>query len=884
MCREVKREMAGAGRNAAATPAPTARWTRSRATKPLQAHLAAALQPGPTRSVLALSGSLGLASLVLDRWGIGLDRDDLRPLVLLLLALAFAVAEAAVVHLEIDSNAYSISASEACLAVALLTGSPTEAIAARLLGGLLVLLIRRRQRPVKMIFNLCSWSMEVTLALLVFRGLHGSPAGLASAWPAAAGATLAASLWQTTAVCVAISIYSGRLSPQTLRSTLLPALASAVGGCTVAIIAVGALRWDPLALIPLGLCALLLAVGYQGYARLRARNAVLQRLYDVTRRMSRSATNEQTLEDLLGAVRDLLRAEVVELVIGDGDGAGMVHTLVGPDGWTSTPILAGFTDWAHTRTLTGGEALLMRETSKHPLTRAYLAARGYRDCLLVPLPGESDIPGTLRVANRVGDVATFGSEDVKLLQTVASQAAVALENTRLLERLNHESRHDPLTGLANRTHFQDRVEVSLVAGEPSAILVMDLDRFKEINDTLGHHHGDLLLVEVTRRLHAQLRRVDQLARLGGDEFAVQLTGAELEDAIQAAQRMHRALAEPITIDGISVNVQASIGIALAPSHGNVATTLLRRADVAMYSAKRGHTGMAVYEASQDDLSPRRLTLASELREAISAGQLELYYQPQLSTTTGQVVGAEALVRWRHPDYGLVCPDEFLPLAEQTGQIRQLTRWVIRSAVAQAAAWQQVGMQIDVSINVSVRNLLELDLPDFITRVINDAQLRPNALTIEVTESHIMADPERTLGVLRRLHDDGLRLSIDDFGTGYSSLAHLRLMPVQELKIDKSFVLGLAEGDDVVESRASSNIIRSILSLAQSLNLEVVAEGVEDLATADHLAEMGCGRLQGYHVSRPIPAADFAVWHQARQGAAVNLRRPRLRAVPFASPA
>ena len=875
--------MAGAGRHAAATPAPTAPWTRSRATAPLQAHLAAALQPGPTRSVLALSGSLGLVSLVLDRWGIGLSRGDVRPLVLLLLALAFAVAETAVVHLEVDSNAYSISASEACLAVALLTGSPTEAIAARLLGGLLVLLFRRRQRPIKMIFNLCSWSMEVTIALLVFQGLNGSPAGLTSAWPAAAGATLAAGIWQTASVCVAISIYSGRLSPQTLRSTLLPALASAVGGCTVAIIAVGALRWDPLALIPLGLCALLLAVGYQGYARLRARNAVLQRLYDVTRRMSRSATNEQTLDDLLGAVRDLLRAEVVELVIGDDPG-GMVHTLVGPDRCTSTPMLAGFSDWAHARTLTGGEALLMRATSKHQLTRAYLAARGYRDCLLVPLSSESDIPGTLRVANRVGDVATFGVEDVKLLQTVASQAAVALENTRLLERLNYESRHDPLTGLANRTHFQDRVELSLAAGEPNAILVMDLDRFKEINDTLGHHHGDLLLVEVTRRLHAQLRRVDQLARLGGDEFAVQLTGAELEDAIQAAQRMHRALAEPITIDGISVNVQASIGIALAPSHGNVATTLLRRADVAMYSAKRGHSGMAVYEASQDDLSPRRLTLASELREAISAGQLELYYQPQLSTTTGQVVGAEALVRWRHPDYGLVCPDEFLPLAEQTGQIRQLTRWVIRSAVAQAAAWQQVGLQIDVSINVSVRNLLELDLPDFVTEVIKDAQLRPNALTIEVTESHIMADPDRTLGVLRRLNDNGLRLSIDDFGTGYSSLAHLRLMPVQELKIDKSFVRGLAEGDDGVEVKASSNIIRSILSLAQSLNLEVVAEGVEDQATADHLAAMGCGRLQGFHFSRPIPAVDFTVWHQARQGAAVGLRRPRLRAVPFASPA
>ena len=875
--------MAGAGRHAAATPAPTAPWTRSRATAPLQAHLAAALQPGPTRSVLALSGSLGLVSLVLDRWGIGLSRGDVRPLVLLLLALAFAVAETAVVHLEVDSNAYSISASEACLAVALLTGSPTEAIAARLLGGLLVLLFRRRQRPVKMIFNLCSWSMEVTIALLVFQGLNGSPAGLTSAWPAAAGATLAAGIWQTTSVCVAISIYSGRLSPQTLRSTLLPALASAVGGCTVAIIAVGALRWDPLALIPLGLCALLLAVGYQGYARLRARNAVLQRLYDVTRRMSRSATNEQTLDDLLGAVRDLLRAEVVELVIGDDPG-GMVHTLVGPDRCTSTPMLAGFSDWAHARTLTGGEALLMRATSKHQLTRAYLAARGYRDCLLVPLPSESDIPGTLRVANRVGDVATFGVEDVKLLQTVASQAAVALENTRLLERLNYESRHDPLTGLANRTHFQDRVELSLVAGEPSAILVMDLDRFKEINDTLGHHHGDLLLVEVTKRLQAQLRRVDQLARLGGDEFAVQLTGAELEDAIQAAQRMHRALAEPITIDGISVNVQASIGIALAPTDGTNATLLLRRADVAMYSAKRSHTGMAVYEVAQDDTSPRRLTLASELREAIVAGQLELHYQPQLSTTTGQVVGAEALVRWNHPEYGLVCPDEFLPLAEQTGQIRQLTRWVIRSAVAQAAAWQQVGLQIDVSINVSVRNLLELDLPDFVTKVIKDAQLRPNALTIEVTESHIMADPDRTLGVLRRLNDNGLRLSIDDFGTGYSSLAHLRLMPVQELKIDKSFIRGLAEGDDGVEVKASSNIIRSILSLAQSLNLEVVAEGVEDQATADHLAAMGCGRLQGFHFSRPIPAVDFTVWHQARQGAAVGLRRPRLRAVPFASPA
>jgi diguanylate cyclase (GGDEF)-like protein len=428
--------------------------------------------------------------------------------------------------------------------------------------------------------------------------------------------------------------------------------------------------------------------------------------------------------------------------------------------------------------------------------------------------------------------------------------------------LAYQARHDALTDLPNRTLLHDRLQQALHHAPPPqpgaepvsvALLLMDLDRFKEINDTFGHHHGDQLLRQVGARLCAALRATDTVARLGGDEFAVLLPATDVQRASAVAGALVRALEEPFILEGYSVSVGASIGIAVAPEHGQDATTLLRRADVAMYAAKRATSGYAVYLAAQDQYSPERLGLVGELRRAIEQDQLLLYYQPKVDFKTGRLDSVEALVRWQHPVRGLVPPDQFIPLAEHTGLITPLSHWVLTAALRQCRAWRDAGLGIRVAVNLSARLLQDERLVDSIVDLLRAWDVTPDLLQVEVTESAVMADPARALQILTRLHEMGIRIAIDDFGTGYSSLAYLKKLPADEIKIDKSFVRDMpGNADDVT-------IARSVIDLDHNLGLSVVAEGVEDRAVWDQLAGMGCDLAQGYYLSRPIPAAALTSW-------------------------
>jgi diguanylate cyclase (GGDEF)-like protein len=426
---------------------------------------------------------------------------------------------------------------------------------------------------------------------------------------------------------------------------------------------------------------------------------------------------------------------------------------------------------------------------------------------------------------------------------------------RRTEQLEHQALHDALTGLPNRTLLRQKLAEALAQAHQNAgslvLFVMDLDRFKEVNDTFGHHHGDLLLQETAQRLVNALSPEDVVARLGGDEFAVLMHSGTRDSAYLAAQRLIEALQEPIQLEGYSVEIGASIGIAIYPEHGSDPESLLRRADVAMYLAKRADQDYAIYEAEQDQHSPGRLALVAELRKAIEEDQLLLHYQPKVNLALGQVVGLEALVRWPHPRLGLVPPDQFIPLAEQTGLIRPLSLWVLNAALKQRSQWEGTALAVPVAVNLSMRNLLDPELPDVVEKLLDTWAGQPNWLVLEITESSLMADPGRSLQVLDRLCAMGLRISIDDFGTGYSSLAYLRQLPVHELKIDRSFVRQMSEGDAV--------IVRSTISLAHDLGLTVVAEGVEDMATWARLGEFECDLIQGYLVSRPLPAAVLGKW-------------------------
>src|SRR4051794_38833068 len=442
-------------------------------------------------------------------------------------------------------------------------------------------------------------------------------------------------------------------------------------------------------------------------------------------------------------------------------------------------------------------------------------------------------------------------------------AAASRRLRRQAAENEHQARHDGLTGLPNRGSFYEKVSAALAAartsGETTAVMIVHLDRFKEVNDTPGHHSGDALLREAGTRLEAALRSGDVLSRLGGDEFAVLLPEVESTEAATAvAGRLCAALEAPFVLHGLTVHLEASLGIALFPEHGEDVETLVQRADVAMYVAKSSTSAYELYASRYDRNSASRLELLGELRHAIDNDEFILNYQPKASLKTGDVAGVEALVRWIHPQRGMVPPDEFIPLAEQTGVIKPLTAWVIDAALAQCRTWRDAGLGLTVAVNLSVRNLLDAHLPESIGELLRRHELPPSALELEITESTIVADQVRALDVLTRLNGMGIGLSVDDFGTGYSSLAYLKDLPVSELKIDRKFVNNMTEdGDDAF-------IVRSTIDLGRNLGLQVVAEGVETEAVWDQLAALGCDVAQGYYLARPLPAEELTQWLEMRK--------------------
>ena len=444
------------------------------------------------------------------------------------------------------------------------------------------------------------------------------------------------------------------------------------------------------------------------------------------------------------------------------------------------------------------------------------------------------------------------------LAVVYGVGAVALDRER-------QAMTDALTGLPNRKRLVERTaeafEEVLDGGSPGpALLLFDLDRFKEVNDTLGHHVGDRLLVLVGSRLTAAVRSVDSVARLGGDEFAVLLPGTGSADAQETARRLLAELAAPIVLEGLLVDVRASVGVAVAPEHGEDLDELLQHADVAMYLAKEQGGGVEQYDVQRDRNSTERLVMVGELRRALTGDELEVHYQPKADLRTGRVDGVEALVRWRHPERGLVPPDEFVPLAESSGLVELLTARVLDAAVEQLAAWHGQGLQLSVAVNVSVRDLAGGLLVERVTSALLRHGVAACWLQLEVTEGSLFADSTGAATTLRELDELGVALSLDDFGTGYSSLGHLRRLPVQELKIDRSFVQRM--GDDP-RDRA---IVRSVVDLAEGLGMRVVAEGVEDAATWQALRELGCDVAQGWYVCRPQPADVLTAWLHARERA------------------
>jgi len=781
-----------------------------------------------------------------------------------LLTLAFAATEACVLHVQVRRETRSISLSEIPLVLGLFLSAPLTLLVGRLLGTTVALVAVRRQPALKVLFNLALAGTETALAVAVFTALAPAPPGPGpAAWLAAYAAAFAGSTLDVLMVGLVIALHDGTRPPRTLlRETFVQPVPLLAG--TVALVGVVSLAASATTAWLLAGFGGLLLLAFRAYATLSDRHLHLDRLYRFSQSLGRETEIGQVLATVLGEAREVLHAERASAAFVTADGDIVARVRLGPGAETSrSEDPATDADaWVLTSVVDGGPLVMPRST-RDAQARRWLEQYGMRDALAVPLAGAAGITGVLVVADRLGDVRTFGPDDAVLLETVANHAALALRNGELIGQLRHDAAHDSLTGLPNRRSFQTALMGALqqvTDGEApgAAVLIADLDDFQEVNDALGHPQGDRLLVEIGNRLSAELGGDGDIARLNGDEFAVLVPATADEERVLAiARRLLRALERPIPLDGQEVGVSASVGIALAPRHAADPAVLLKRAERAMHEAKASSRQIRVYEAGLGQDSPRRLTLATDLRDALHKRAIEVHVQPQARPDTGAVTGVEALVRWQHPELGPISPDELIPIAERNGLIAELTRQVLDSALAACARWRAGGADLGIAVNLSARSLLDADLVDSIARALRRHAVPPARLTLEVTEGSVMTDPTRAIAVLHQVRALGVRLSVDDFGTGQSSLAYLQQLPVHEVKIDKSFVLGLAGRP---QDRA---IVRAIVDLGRHLGLEVVAEGVEDAGTQDMLSAMGCDLIQGYHLGRPMPTEELLPWLAAR---------------------
>ncbi len=595
-----------------------------------------------------------------------------------------------------------------------------------------------------------------------------------------------------------------------------------------------------------------LAMWHRSGVRARDRLADLEKLYAFTVRVGALSDTPEIIGATLEESRRALGVSLAALRLPSSLG-GMRYVLRGGELRreleASTPL----------EDRVGADLISARRLSRAETAEALAVA--------VPLGGLGT--AVMTVEGHLDEGIRFKEDDLRLLEAFAANLATSLISSQRLDQLRREvsareyqALHDSLTGLGNRTLFSQWLDSALAARPPEewvGVLLMDLDGFKDINDTLGHHAGDAILEEVASRVLDVLGPNRLAARLGGDEFAFVVPAAASPDAIhEVAREVLAGVSQPVLVGGMELEIRASIGVAVAPDDGSDVSTLLRRADVAMYAAKTGRRGTVAYDPEIDQYARRRLVLNNELRRALDSGQLEVWYQPMARLGTSEITGMEALLRWRHPDFGPIQPSEFVPVAEQSGLIEPITWWVLQRSLRELAEWRREGFDLTMAVNVSARSLTGPDVTERLAHLLNTVGIPAADLTLEITESLMMADPEGSRRVLEDLSGLGVHIAIDDFGTGYSSLARLRRLPVRTVKIDRSFVMSMHrdEGDEA--------IVRATIELARNMGHQVIAEGVERQDTWDRLATLGCDLAQGHLLAPAMPVDVCRAWLSSRQ--------------------
>jgi diguanylate cyclase (GGDEF)-like protein len=786
-----------------------------------------------------------------------------------LLLAGFCLAEFLSVNVEARDEAHTVNFVELVYVAGLLLATPQGLILARVLSGVLVFGLVRRQAAHKLVTNVALFAGEAAVATAVFTLVLNERSPMdPQGWAAVFAATSAAFLVGAVTVTAAIAIFNGWPSAYMVRQVILIGGVVSLANTSIGLAVVGSIWTDsPLGFLVLSVVGVLYVL-YRAYTRVTERHKDLETLHDFTRALGGSLELSEVERAVVHGARTILRAEHAALLLPPireslpGTRIVAVDDDVRRANVSPTELAADLT-----MLLPDGNARLFVPGEPVP---AWLAEIGVKDAAIVPVTAEGMPSGALLVANRLTEVSTFLGDDLRVFETLANHASVALENGRLVAHLQHDAAdkayqalHDPVTGLPNRTALTEELAEAIAAARADArsvgLIFIDLDTFKEVNDTLGTVMGDRLLVEVRDRLEKLLPAAASMARFTGDVFAVLLADVRDEaEVVAVAQSLHAAFDLPFSSDTVSLVLGATAGIALYPDHASSADVLLQRADAATYAARLEGSGLEVYSAEIDPYAPRRLALAAELREALDAGEVEVYVQPKVSLADGVVRGAEALVRWNHPRLGAIPPTQFIPAAEHTGVIRPLTLYVLRNALQQCRGWRDAGHDLEIAVNLSARNLFDVNLVEDIGRIIDDVGVPAKVLTLELTESTVMSEGGRSMDVLLGLQDLGVGLSVDDFGTGYSSLAHLRRLPISELKIDQSFVATMTVNEhDAV-------IVRTLVELGNSLGLQTVAEGVESREAYEMLREFGCDLAQGYLLSRPLPAAQFWPWLQRQE--------------------
>ncbi|MEO3776028.1 bifunctional diguanylate cyclase/phosphodiesterase [Micromonospora sp. B11E3] len=741
-----------------------------------------------------------------------------------------------------------------------------------------VVQLRRRLGPAKLAFNVARSAAATSLAGLVLLALPEIRGVGPGTWGILFAVVSTVTLVTFAAVVGVITLLQGWQAGLEIVRTSVASLLAAVLSMTVGLIILIAVTTTQWSLVLLAALALAVATLYRTYAQFLRQHRTLADIYDLTRAMAHSGQDGTLPDALLGRVRALMQAEYATLWLpqhGRHPEVLLTARLDRPGLLDFGKIPATLREQAveQRRAIAVGPRL-----GGERQQLAVLREAAVKDAIIVPLRSGPAVIGTLEVTNRLGGVNFFTAQDVPVLETVAAHAGIALENSRLVDRLRHDAYHDTLTRLPNRRRITGALDEAVkirAPGEVVAVLLFDVDGLRQVNESLGHAAGDQVLAEVADRLRASAPSSALVGRVGGDEFLVTLRLENAEAALELAARLREEIRAEMVFDVLTLDVDTAVGVAVHPDHGSDAATLLQRVNLAATAAKSVPGNVQLFSPALESRSLRRLGIAGDLRRALDEGELEVYFQPKVTLRDRRLVGVECLARWEHPAHGEVAPEDFVAVAEHTGLLGRLTEVVLREGLRRSRDWGHAQRPLAVSVNLAARTLTDRHFPDRVRELLAEYDVPPQRLTFEIREAAVLDGTDRPIPALRRLRDLGVRLSVDDFGVGSSSLAYLRRLPVHEVKVDRSFVQGMATDPGDLA------IVNAVVTLSQQFGLAVVAEGVESELTLELLQDIGCEIGQGFLFSRPLPYERLETWFgaQADPETTAGLEHPRLRVVP-----